>query len=464
MLLTKRKLVALISCLIFLPGLHAEAAPADNAIEKADLERAWTVLAASNNAEALRSLLVLSRAPKDSVPFVSTRMKLLLSGEAPARITELIEDLDSPKFAVRDKAGKELEAVIEEAAPHLQKVLNGKPSLEVRRRVELLLSRGRAAEALWARQAQTRRALSLLEVIGSGPAREMLEAIARDAREEWLAKEAEAALKRLAGLKPTASWDDLTGTDPGAAARAFLMLSRAHEEGNAEPAQILAVLQLANQVPPLVLRSRGVTTRQLPHELLPYRKELLDRYKPDARQSPFRKSVEEALQILSKSETKDLEMNEEMRAQSGDELEQRKREIVQIQRDKIGDAFINLSRAAEELESLREFRDRECKFWQANYDYVLARLYARQACILEYSVMLGQVRRDALPTLDWERQKGWRLTAKDKLSDPDARELGDKAKKLLKEMIKEHQGTPWEVIARQEFGSPFGLMWVPLAK
>ena len=86
MLLTKRKLAVVLPTLFLLFGVLAEAAaaPVDNAIEKADLEKAWTALAATDNAEALRSLLVLYRAPKDSVPFVTTRMKVLLSGEAPA--------------------------------------------------------------------------------------------------------------------------------------------------------------------------------------------------------------------------------------------------------------------------------------------------------------------------------------------------------------------------------------------
>ena len=440
------------------------AAPADNALDKKELDKAWADLAAVDTAQALRSLLMLSRAPKDSVPFVVERMKMLLSGEAPPRIAQLIEDLDSAKFPVRDKASKELELVVDEAAPHLQKVLNGKPSLELRRRVELLLSRRKAADALGARHAQIIRSLALIELAADAPARKFLTALASDGREDWLAKEAEAALKRLAEEKTAPSWDDLTGTDVGATARAFLLLHRTGGEGIAELGQVESVLQLANQVPPLLLRSRGITTRQLPHELLPYRKELLDMYKTDEKETPLRTAVKDALQVLSRSEAKDLEVKEEQVYVGKEVLAELKRDLETIQRDKIGNAIFQLGRAAEELEELKKDRDREGKLWQANYDYVLARLYARQACILEYSVMLGRIRREDMPALDLERHTGWRLTAKGMMSDRDAQELADKARGLLKKLSGEHKGTPWEVIGRQESNSPFGLTWVPLAK
>ena len=314
-----------------------------------------------------------------------------------------------------------------------------------------------------ARQAQTLAPLALLEVVGTGPARKTLEAIAREGREEWLAKEAEAALKRLAEPKAGIRVEDLTGTHQGAAARAFLVLNQAGGEGNAEPAQIQAVLQLANQVPPLILRSRGITTRQLPHELLPYRKEVLDRYKADAKQTPFRAAVEDGIKKLQQSE-RDFTINETFGIMAELELMQEKRRIEALQKDKVGDAYFQLGKAAEELEELKAEKAKESKYWQATYDYVLASLYARQACVLEYNVMLGRIRRDDLPGMDLDRHKGWRLKHKEKLSDRDALEVADKAKALLKQLSKDHKGTPWEVIARQDSNSPFGLMWVPLPK
>src|SRR5262249_30447100 len=48
-------------------------------------------------------------------------------------------ELDSNEFAKRERASEELGLVLDEAEPHLKKALEGKPSEEARRRIELLL-------------------------------------------------------------------------------------------------------------------------------------------------------------------------------------------------------------------------------------------------------------------------------------------------------------------------------------
>jgi hypothetical protein len=50
-------------------------------------------------------------------------------------------DLDSTQFSVRDNATSELEKLVELAEPTLRNTLAGEPSVEVRRRIEPLLSR-----------------------------------------------------------------------------------------------------------------------------------------------------------------------------------------------------------------------------------------------------------------------------------------------------------------------------------
>jgi hypothetical protein len=50
-------------------------------------------------------------------------------------------DLDSTQFSLRDSATSELEKLAELAEPTLRNTLAGKPSVEVRRRIEPLLSR-----------------------------------------------------------------------------------------------------------------------------------------------------------------------------------------------------------------------------------------------------------------------------------------------------------------------------------
>jgi len=121
-----------------------------------------------------------------------------------------------------------------------------------------------------------------------------------------------------------------------------------------------------------------------------------------------------------------------------------------------------LQDALEELKKAGEKRDEEpSKRWQANYDYVLARLEARIAYVHEYNFMKGQIRKDALPPRDPAKGfTGWRLASQAKLqSGPEARKLAEDSKKVLLKLAKTHVGTPWEVLAKREALTALGLEW-----
>src|SRR5262245_4435276 len=168
--------------------------PADAQSEQAaSLPGAWQALAGTDTATALRGLWTLARVPKEAVPFTSERLQGLLAGATPRRIAQLIDDLDSSKFATRERADRELEEVIDTAAPYLQRVLNNKPGLEMSRRVERLLASQTVMDAGNPRRLQAARAVALLESLTSPEARAVLATVAQDGREAWLAKEAEAA-------------------------------------------------------------------------------------------------------------------------------------------------------------------------------------------------------------------------------------------------------------------------------
>src|SRR5262249_13570821 len=57
------------------------------------------------------------------------------------RITALIADLDSDRFAVREQASRELAQLGEAAETALQNILKGSPTVETRRRAEALLAK-----------------------------------------------------------------------------------------------------------------------------------------------------------------------------------------------------------------------------------------------------------------------------------------------------------------------------------
>src|SRR5262249_50939663 len=94
------------------------------------------------------------------------------------------------------KATAELRKLGEAAAPALRKVLEGRPPLEVSRRVEMLLEkidkRIPSAEEL-----QALRAIDVLERIGTKESQEILKTLASGASGYLLTQHAHAAMARL---------------------------------------------------------------------------------------------------------------------------------------------------------------------------------------------------------------------------------------------------------------------------
>ena len=197
------------ACLAFAPdgrsaatGMHDttvllwDLAPATRQKHKltaADLDHLWTDLAGDDAARAYRAAGTLIADPERAVRFLRDRLHPVKE-DAP-RIRRLIADLDSEQFAVRDAAGKELEKMDDAAHAVLRQALKGKPSFELRRRIETLLSVPwviRSPEKL--RQI---RAIMVLEQIGDAEARRVLERLAAGTVEARQTREAMMALQRL---------------------------------------------------------------------------------------------------------------------------------------------------------------------------------------------------------------------------------------------------------------------------
>ena len=163
-------------------------------LDVAGAARAWDDLGGMpRKAFAARGRLTDS--PAVAVSLLRERLKPVRPADA-GRVRRLLAGLDSKSFAVREKARKELEKLGENATAAVRKALEGKPSLEMRRRLQSLLQRlGRPAA-----DAETRRglrALAVLEDIGTSEARKILEALAAGLPAARLTQEAGETLGRL---------------------------------------------------------------------------------------------------------------------------------------------------------------------------------------------------------------------------------------------------------------------------
>ncbi len=103
--------------------------------------------------------------------------------------------LDDARFETCESAFRELEKICLAAAPELRKMLENKPSLEVRRRVLELLAEPDVARS--AEEVRRVRAAQALESIGSEQARAVLRTLATGAPAARATREARESLERL---------------------------------------------------------------------------------------------------------------------------------------------------------------------------------------------------------------------------------------------------------------------------
>lgn len=161
----------------------------------ADREKCWQALADAEVPKTYRALVELSAVPEQTVPLLRQRLQPARPPD-PLLLARLLADLDSDRFEVRDKATRQIESIGELAEPALRKALAGKPSLELRRRVEQLLDDVQPSHSR--EQMRALRAVEVLEYIGTPEARRLLDTLADGAPEARLTREAKASLARLA--------------------------------------------------------------------------------------------------------------------------------------------------------------------------------------------------------------------------------------------------------------------------
>jgi RNA polymerase sigma factor (sigma-70 family) len=163
-----------------------------------ELTQWWEDLAGTDAARAYWAVWALAGA-RGMVPFLEKHLHPAPdpAPDAAARLKKLVADLDNDVFAVREQATEELARLGPAAAPALRKALAGKPSPEVRQRIERLFDklRGPIEEPATLREL---RAVETLEQIGTPEARQVLEHLGKGAEGARLTMEVQAALARLA--------------------------------------------------------------------------------------------------------------------------------------------------------------------------------------------------------------------------------------------------------------------------
>jgi hypothetical protein len=214
-------------------------------------------------------------------------------------------------------------------------------------------------------------------------------------------------------------------------------------------------------VPP-VKRSRTGALRVRAESVPHFSARVLAPYRADE-DSPLKRAVLQAIELL-RNEKVSQAFPDEFRLPEGGE-KNFKELILNLQKSSVGPgvAQLVLAEGLEELQKAGADRDKEpSKRWQANYDYVLARLLARLAYVNEHNYMLGQLRLE-LPPRDPKLHNGWRLASQQEIqSGKEARDLAREAQALFQKLIKEHPGTPWALLAKRERLTALGLRWEPV--
>jgi RNA polymerase sigma factor (sigma-70 family) len=158
------------------------------------LEKRWIDLAGMGP-QAVQALWDHVASPEQAVSLLRQRIKPTEPADA-QRVERLIRNLDSDDFQTRTKATEELETIVDGAEPALRKKLAEKPSLEMRQRIQQILSKLEPSAS--AERLRALRGIQVLEYVGTAGAKEHLRVLAKGVSDARLTREAKATLERLA--------------------------------------------------------------------------------------------------------------------------------------------------------------------------------------------------------------------------------------------------------------------------
>jgi hypothetical protein len=177
-------------------GLTRAASSPPTVLSDRQLDKLWADLAGADGPRAFQAVWALTASGQQTGPWIEKRLRPVLPAE-PQRVARLIADLDNERFATREEASRELEALGESVGPALHKAVGGRPSPEMRQRAEELLGKLDQPTASPERL-RVLRAIEVLEHVGTAEARRILERVAGGMPEARVTEEAKQSLDRLA--------------------------------------------------------------------------------------------------------------------------------------------------------------------------------------------------------------------------------------------------------------------------
>jgi WD40 repeat protein len=169
-------------------------------IDELELGCLYSDLESLDAVKAFHAMVLLAHYPDRSVPLFQNRLARLVKREQKG-IKRLLADLDAEQFEVREAATRELRDFGIDLAGDLDLALAGKPSAEMRRRLEDLLNDVRnetpSPDAL-----RRERMLTVLEWMATNDAVALLRRLAQGVPDGALSSRANSALERLGRLHP----------------------------------------------------------------------------------------------------------------------------------------------------------------------------------------------------------------------------------------------------------------------
>jgi hypothetical protein len=175
---------------------------------------------------------------------------------------------------------------------------------------------------------------------------------------------------------------------------------------------------------------------------------------------PVRAATAKALNFLQK--LGDAKFN--IRDTFSGEVNTKVKEEIKKEQTPIANLTDDIDDIIDEMKVAEKLLDKEdSKFWKATFLYTYAQLNYRWAFFREANLALGAINTDSLPEQK-AGSKGLQLVPVAKMqSKKDVRDVADKAKEMFDTIIKEHKGTPWEIVSKQAKTISLGLKWQSLA-